>query len=59
MAEMERDFDVLGNICRVTTSIGITIRRNDETDIETLLRRADDALYTAKSAGRNTFKITL
>ncbi|HSY29661.1 MAG TPA: PAS domain-containing protein [Burkholderiaceae bacterium] len=59
MVEMERDFDVLGNICRVTTSIGITIRRNDETDIETLLRRADDALYTAKSAGRNTFKITL
>lgn len=57
MMEMERDFDVLGNACRVTTSIGITIRRSGETDIETLLRRADDALYTAKSAGRNRFKI--
>lgn len=57
MAEMERDFEISGNLCRVTTSIGITIRRNGENDIETLLRRADDALYSAKSAGRNAFKI--
>jgi diguanylate cyclase (GGDEF)-like protein/PAS domain S-box-containing protein len=55
--EMERDFDVLGNPCHVTTSVGITIRRSGENDIETLLRRADDALYAAKAAGRNRYKI--
>lgn len=59
MSEMQHGFEVLGNVCEVTTSIGITIRRNGEMDIETLLRRADDALYTAKSAGRSTFKIIL
>ena len=39
----------------VTTSIGIAVRRADETSAEALLRRADEALYAAKSAGRNTF----
>jgi diguanylate cyclase (GGDEF)-like protein/PAS domain S-box-containing protein len=55
--EMERDFDVLGQQRRVTTSVGITIRRSGERDIETLLRRADEALYAAKSAGRNRYQI--
>jgi diguanylate cyclase (GGDEF)-like protein/PAS domain S-box-containing protein len=40
----------------VTTSIGIAVRRHDETSSESLLRRADEALYVAKSSGRNTFE---
>jgi diguanylate cyclase (GGDEF)-like protein/PAS domain S-box-containing protein len=36
---------------RVTVSIGVAVPRND--DLNDLLRRADDALYEAKSKGRN------
>jgi diguanylate cyclase (GGDEF)-like protein len=36
----------------VTASLGIALFRNDDT-LETALRRADRALYTAKLAGRN------
>ncbi|MDP2561731.1 GGDEF domain-containing protein [Psychrobium sp. 1_MG-2023] len=39
----------------VTTSIGLT-EFNDNDDAESLLKRADELLYQAKSAGRNTIK---
>ena len=53
---MQEQFHI-GNAARsVTTSIGIAVRRSDETNAEALLRRADEALYVAKSAGRNTFE---
>jgi diguanylate cyclase (GGDEF)-like protein/PAS domain S-box-containing protein len=54
---MRDDFKVDDDTYRnVTTSIGIAVRRPDETSPEALLRRADEALYAAKSAGRNTFE---
>ncbi|HEY8023491.1 MAG TPA: PAS domain-containing protein [Burkholderiaceae bacterium] len=55
MAEMEREFSILDGTVRVTTSIGITLKRDAEVDPELLLHRADQALYAAKSAGRNGF----
>lgn len=54
---MEPDFDALGTARKVTTSIGIAIRRDGETDAAALLHRADEALYLAKAAGRNTFHL--
>jgi diguanylate cyclase (GGDEF)-like protein len=39
----------------VSASIGITIYPLDATQIEDLLRHADQALYVAKGAGRNRF----
>lgn len=42
---------------QVSTSIGIAIRREDETDAQRVLKRADDALYQAKAAGRNRFAV--
>ncbi|MBC7416104.1 MAG: PAS domain S-box protein, partial [Herminiimonas sp.] len=53
---MREDFHIGEARRNVTTSIGIAVRRPDETDPVTLLRRADEALYMAKSAGRNTFE---
>lgn len=38
--------------CMVTVSIGVT-QAKDEDDLESLLRRVDDALYAAKQGGRN------
>lgn len=37
----------------ITVSIGITMHLADDMSIDSLLKRADDALYKAKSAGRN------
>ena len=41
----------------VTASIGISVFPYDGQDRETLLRRADVAMYAAKAQGRNTFQM--
>jgi diguanylate cyclase (GGDEF)-like protein len=43
----------------LTVSIGVTVSRPGETDIQKLVERADAALYRAKSAGRNRVKVVL
>ena len=59
IAEMRHNILLPSGPCNVTTSIGITIRRAGETDAEVLLRRADEALYVAKSQGRNSYSSVL
>lgn len=41
----------------ITVSVGVAICRADDGDFNALLRRADEALYAAKSAGRNQVKL--
>ncbi|HOK41475.1 MAG TPA: diguanylate cyclase [bacterium] len=43
---------------KVTTSLGLTEFKEDDND-ETLIKRADDALYQAKANGRNRYEINL
>ncbi|SDT95807.1 diguanylate cyclase [Halopseudomonas salegens] len=38
---------------QVTATIGVVTRQPDETSLEGLIKRADDALYKGKEAGRN------
>lgn len=38
---------------RVSASIGVTLHPLDQADADTLIRHADRAMYSAKSAGRN------
>ncbi len=40
----------------VGTSIGIALYRYGEDEPETVLKRADDALYAAKAAGKNVYR---
>lgn len=44
---------------RITASIGLTLARPGEDDIEALIARADRALYRAKSDGRGCVRIVL
>jgi diguanylate cyclase (GGDEF)-like protein len=50
--ELEQDRQV-----RIGASIGIALAPQDGDDCETLLSRADIALYAAKSAGRGTIRL--
>ena len=45
--------ELQGQEVRATASIGFSERRQEELEIDPLLRRADTALYTVKSASRN------
>lgn len=56
IAAMRSPFEICGRQRIVTTSIGVAVRRPEEDDAKVLLGRADEALYRAKSAGRNTFE---
>lgn len=42
---------------KITTSIGISLFPQDGSDFNQLIKNADLALYCAKAAGRNTYKV--
>lgn len=49
-------FELDGNNVLIGASIGITIYPKDGTDVLTLFRNADLAMYSAKLAGRNNYQ---
>lgn len=58
MKKFSSPFDVMGQQIKVTLSIGIAIYEKDSFDtLEAIIKRADIALYEAKGAGRNGYKI--
>ncbi|TGN39134.1 bifunctional diguanylate cyclase/phosphodiesterase [Marinobacter confluentis] len=44
-----------GTLHNITTSIGVTLYPDDDEDIDTLIRHADNAMYQAKLSGRNRY----
>ncbi len=49
--------EVGGTPLRLSTSIGIAIYEGGDTSAQQLLAEADGALYKAKAAGRNTYRV--
>lgn len=49
-------FDILGQKTYVTASIGVAVFPLHGSTIETLMKKADAAMYVAKKSGRNMFK---
>jgi diguanylate cyclase (GGDEF)-like protein/PAS domain S-box-containing protein len=63
IASVTRPLEIEGRALDLTTSIGIAYQAavgactHDEQCAQALLARADEALYQAKAAGRNTFRL--
>lgn len=49
-------FEINGHTITISSSIGISIFPDDGDDEELLVKKADDAMYKAKQAGKNTYK---
>jgi diguanylate cyclase (GGDEF)-like protein len=54
---MRRPFELEGQRSVIGVSIGIALYPQDGESSDLLLRKADTALYQAKKAGRNTFRL--
>ncbi|ATW26064.1 putative bifunctional diguanylate cyclase/phosphodiesterase [Candidatus Formimonas warabiya] len=52
----EQRWTLAGKQFYITASAGITVFPDDGTDEESLLRKADTAMYRVKKSGKNTFK---
>lgn len=47
----------MGDICRITASIGIALYNRDGDSFEELYKNADTALYTAKNSGKDKYTL--
>lgn len=54
---LSKHFVLQGHELYLTASIGIAIHPTDGADVEALLKNADTAMYRAKGAGRNTYRL--
>jgi diguanylate cyclase (GGDEF)-like protein len=57
LAGIEHPFDTDGVLPELTASVGIAFNASTPESPADLLARADDALYAAKAAGRNTYRL--
>ncbi len=48
-------FEINGHHIGITASLGLTVFPQDDSDPDTLLRHADQAMYVAKQTGRNRY----
>jgi len=54
---LAKPYTIDGRLHEISASSGVTLYPNDNEDIDTLLRHADQAMYQAKLAGKNHYKI--
>ncbi len=56
LTQLGENFSIDGNELSTSLSIGIAVYPDDGKDYDTLLKKADTAMYQAKEAGRNTYR---
>ncbi len=57
LAALSTPFLIADHSIKISASIGVTLYPTDGSDADTLLRHADQAMYTAKQAGRNRYHL--
>lgn len=57
LSETAKPYAVLGKSLGITVSLGVTIFPADDSDPDLLIRHADQAMYEAKKAGRNCYRM--
>lgn len=57
LTALERPIKVSNHELQISTSIGIALYPDDSTDIDGVIKLADIALYRAKEAGRNQYRL--
>jgi|SRR5687768_8213582 len=55
---VSRPYDLEGNSVTVTTSVGASVYPAHGEDADALMKSADTALYEAKRAGKNTYRLS-
>jgi len=55
LAEIRRPYLIAGRSMQISTSIGMAIYPHDGCSAETLIKKADQAMYAAKAKGRDTY----
>jgi diguanylate cyclase (GGDEF)-like protein len=56
LESLHRPYQIAGSELRCSVSIGITLFGHHNSTVDELLKRADQAMYQAKSAGRNMLR---
>lgn len=54
--KLAEPFVIYGNTCLIGGSIGISLFPDDGDDLESLLKKSDDAMYNAKESGKNNYQ---
>jgi diguanylate cyclase (GGDEF)-like protein/PAS domain S-box-containing protein len=57
LAALAAPYAVAGTTASLSGSIGVTLFPDDDSDADTLIRHADQAMYIAKQAGRNRYHV--
>lgn len=57
LVSMAQPYDLEGLAYQSSGSIGITLFNSGDTDMDVLMRQADEAMYQAKHAGKNTIHL--
>ncbi len=56
LGQLAEPVEINGHVLNAASSIGIAIYMDDGSDFDSLLQKADAAMYNAKGAGRNTYR---
>jgi diguanylate cyclase (GGDEF)-like protein/PAS domain S-box-containing protein len=59
LSTLAKPFELEGHLISITSSVGISLYPDQASDLETLIKEADNAMYRAKQAGKGRYEFSL